>query len=229
MHKGLSECWGGNVFPGKVRERFKEELSHLERGVGTCQSREGARAFQAKNNKWISALSGHGLHGFTWLPGLSAWPCRLTVVNVVSITRITAACLSAATYGQGCTAPQIRGSCAFQQSCQLSLDWFARLLLLSINTGWRRRRFLLSVPIVLSGLVYNTISLQTLTINELLMNAHKHIKNEQVANYLRIPIVCTYIHIQFLVDWNWLKVPVICQVVCQLNGPRAHLWVAISH
>lgn len=82
-------------------------------------------------------------------------------------------------------------------------------------------------PIVLSTLVYNPISLQTLTINELLMRVHKHIKNEQVANYLRIPIICTYVNIQVLGDWSGLKAPVICQGVCQFHGPGARLWVTI--
>lgn len=82
-------------------------------------------------------------------------------------------------------------------------------------------------PIVLSTLVYNPISLQTLTINELLTSVHKHIKNEQVANYLWIPIICTYVNIQVLGDWSGLKAPVICQGVCRLHGPGAHLWFTI--
>lgn len=120
---------------------------------------------------------------------------------------------------------QIRGFCVSQQSCQLP----SGLICMPASSSWQRGHFPLSVPIVLSALVYNPISLQTLTINELLMNVHKHIKNEQVANYLWILIICTYVNIQVLVAWNCLKAPVICQVVCQLNGPRAHLWVTIFH
>lgn len=89
---------------------------------------------------------------------------------------------------------------------------------LSSHTGWHRGHLLLAGPIVLSGLVYNTISLQTLTINELLRSVQKHIKNEQVANYLWIRSSALTVNIQVLLD-NWLKVPVSCQVVCQLNGP----------
>lgn len=113
---------------------------------------------------------------------------------------------------------RIRALCACQQSCQLSPGRFACLLLLRSHTGWQRGHFLLSGPIVLSGLVYNTISLQTLTINELLRSVQKHIKNEQVANYLWIRSFALTVNIQVLLD-NWLKVPVSCQVVCQLNGP----------
>lgn len=39
---------------------------------------------------------------------------------------------------------------------------------------------------MLSGLVYNTISLQSLTMNELLRSVQKDIKHEQVANCLWI-------------------------------------------
>lgn len=84
-------------------------------------------------------------------------------------------------------------------------------------------------PIVLSTLVYNPISSQTLTINELLMSVHKHSKNEQVANYLWILIIGTYVNIQVLGDWNCLKAPIVYQVVCQPHGPRALLWVTIFH
>lgn len=39
---------------------------------------------------------------------------------------------------------------------------------------------------MLSGLVYNTISLQSFTMNELLRRVQKHIKHKQVENYLWI-------------------------------------------
>lgn len=90
----------------------------------------------------------------------------------------------------------------------------------SPNTCWWRGHFLLSLPIVLSSLVYNTISLQTLRINEFLISVRKHIKNEQ-RKLSMDPISCICIYVQFLVDLNWLKALVICQVACRLNGPRS--------
>lgn len=60
------------------------------------------------------------------------------------------------------------------------------LLLLGSYTGWQRGHFVLLEPIVLSGLVYNTISLQSLTMNELLRSVQKDIKHEQVTNCLWI-------------------------------------------
>lgn len=146
MAGGLSECREEMFSLAKSENASRRNWVIFERGVGTCQSREGARAFQAKNNKWISALSGHGLHGFTWLPGLSAWPCRLTVVNnVVSITLITAACLCSY-LRTGCTASD-KGLVCIPAILSIipGLIYVCSFSALTL-AGWRC--FLLSVPIV---------------------------------------------------------------------------------
>lgn len=186
--------------------------------------REGARALQAENNKWISALSGHGLHGFPQLWGLAAQPCHPTVVNVVRITLITTACISASYLRTG-TYNGPREGAYVRPSDLANAPWLICLVVApQLPARLAEGPPPVRMPLVLSNLVYNTISSQTLRINELLMSVHKHVKNEQGGDYLWISVVCAYINVQVSVDWNRQGVLVIWWCV-SLMGSRAHSWV----